>query len=167
MPVQTYIFILLQLLVVTYFDLKTRKISNLWVLLNIIIYLFHLFYFSNQYPLVPEHFIFPLGCLFIGFLFFLLNIMGPGDSKYLFSLFLLINKDHQITFFTSLLFTTAIVGSILLLLHTIRNFDKIKMAIMLSDFRQLKGVFGSKYTHAPIIIISWVGFGWKANIISI
>ncbi len=167
MPLIAYIFITLQLFVVTYFDFKARKISNLWIVLNIIVYLFLLFNFPREYPLVPEHFIFPLGCLIIGFLFFLIKIMDAGDSKYLFSLFLLINKEYQFTFFKCLLFSTAIVGSILLLLHGIRNFDKIKRAILLMDFGQLKGVFGSKFIYAPIILISWVGFGWKANIISI
>jgi prepilin peptidase CpaA len=93
--------------------------------------------------------------------------MGPGDSKYLFSLFLLINKDLQLIFFLSLVYTTVMVGSILLLLHAIMNFDKIKKAILLMDFGQLKGVFGTKFTFAPIIFLSWVGFGWKINIISI
>jgi prepilin peptidase CpaA len=125
------------------------------------------YFYRNIYSIVPEHFLFPFGCLIIGFLFYLFRIMGPGDSKYLFSLFLLINKDLQLIFFLSLVYTTVMVGSILLLLHAIMNFDKIKKAILLMDFGQLKGVFGTKFTFAPIIFLSWVGFGWKINIISI
>jgi prepilin peptidase CpaA len=167
MAPSTYYFILLQLLPVSYFDIKTKKISNFWPILNILIYFFYLYYFRAEYPLVLEHFLFPIGCLVLGFLFYLLKIMGPGDSKYLFSLFLLIPYKFQMTFFLMLLYATILTGSILLLLHAVRNFGKIKKAIFLGELGQLGGIFGSKFTYAPIILLSWVGFGWAIKIFPI
>lgn len=166
MPVSTYIFVLLELIPVSYIDFKTKKISNIWPILNILVYIFHLFYFKSQFPLVFEHFLFPMGFIVLGFLFYMLGIMGPGDSKYLFSLFLLIPLNYQNNFFITLLYATIIMGSILLLLHAFRNFDKIKKVILLGDYGQLKSIFGSKFTYAPLILFSWVVFGWKIKIIS-
>lgn len=167
MPITTYLFVLFELLPVSYIDFKTKKISNFWPILNFLVYLFHFFYFRTEYPLVLEHFYFPIGCLVIGFLFYQLGIMGPGDSKYLFSLFLLIPHKFQLTFFLNLLNSTVFIGSILLLFHAVKNFDKIKKVIFMADYGQLKGVFGSKFTYAPLILFSWVVFGWKIKVFSI
>jgi prepilin peptidase CpaA len=163
----SYYFILIELLPVSFIDLTTKKISNFWSILNIFTYFFHLYYFKAEYPLVLEHFLFPIGCIVLGFVFYLLKIMGPGDSKYLFSIFLLIPYKFQMTFFLMLLYATILMGSILLLLHSIRNFGKIKNAIFMGEFGQLGGIFGSKFTYAPIILLSWVGFGWAIKIFSI
>jgi prepilin peptidase CpaA len=162
-----YSYYFIELLPVSYIDLKTKKISNFWSILNIFIYFFHLYYFKAEYPLVLEHFLFPIGCIVLGFLFYLLKIMGPGDSKYLFSIFLLIPYKFQMTFFLMLLYATILMGSILLLLHSVRNFGKIKNAIFLGEFGQLGSIFGSKFTYAPLILLSWVGFGWAIKIFSI
>lgn len=167
MPPSTYFFILVQLIPVSYIDIKTKKISNFWPILNILTYLLNLYFFQLDYPLMVEHFIFPVGCIVLGFLFYLLKIMGPGDSKYLFSLFLLIPYKSQMTFFLMLLYATILVGSILLILHAARNFDKVKKAIFLGEFGQLAGVFGNRFTYAPLILLSWVGFGWSIKIFSI
>ena len=167
MPFFVYLFILVELLPVSFIDLKTKKISNVWPVLNILTYFFLVFFFKDNYPFVLEHFLFPLGCLGVGFLFFIIKIMGPGDSKFLSSLFLLVTTEFQMTFFLILLYSTILVGSILLLLHTIRNFDKIKSAVLFREYGQLRGIFGSKFTYAPLILFSWVVFGWKIRIFSI
>ncbi len=167
MPISTYIFVLVQLVPVSYLDIKTKKIANFWPVLNILAYLFNLYLFPDQYPLIFTHFLYSIGFLVIGFMLFLMKIMGPGDAKYLASIFLLIVDNLQATFFFQIIYLTILAGSILLIFHAILNFDKIKKAIMISNFGEIKGIFGTKFTYAPIILISWMGFGWKINIFSI
>lgn len=163
----TYLMVALQLILVAYLDFRRKKISNFWPLLNLVVYLLHLYYYAENYPLKLEHFVFPLGFIVFGFGFFLLNIMGPGDSKYLASLFLLINVNFQIFFFLQLVYWTIVAGLFLLLFNSIKNFDKIKKAFSQADFAPIKGVFGTKFTYAPIIFCAWVSFGWKIEIFSI
>jgi prepilin peptidase CpaA len=59
MPLVVYIFVTIQLIVVSYVDLKIKKISNMWSLLNIGLYFLLLFIFPNEYYFSLNTFIFP------------------------------------------------------------------------------------------------------------
>lgn len=147
-------------------DFRTRKISNIWPIINILILILLHIFFRNTVNASWEHFLIPLGILAVGFALFLLKVMGPGDSKYLFSLFLLVPTREQNILFLCLIYVTILVGSILLILHLIQNFGKIIMVFKTYSFAPLKGVFGTKFTFAPLILLAWIWYGWKIDILN-
>jgi prepilin peptidase CpaA len=156
-----YFTLAIQILAVAIIDFRTKKISNIWPIINILALVTALILLRETASFGWENFLFPLGFLLIGFGLFLLKIMGPGDSKYLFSLFLLVPLPDQQVLFFCLIYVTIIVGSILLLLHLFQNFGKIKVAFKTYSFAPLKGVFGTRFTFAPLIFLAWIWYGWK------
>ncbi len=88
MNLYLFLILLLELFVVSFIDVRVKKISNLWSIAHILIFAGMSIYAGT----LPEitHFIFPLGMIVTGFVLFVFHIMGAGDSKYLASLFLLI-----------------------------------------------------------------------------
>ncbi len=161
LPIVVFIFISIQLLVVAYVDFKTTKISNVWLLINFIFFCVLSLIFPEVYTWSVQTLLFPLAFVFVGFLLFILNIMGGGDSKYLSSLYLLIPIGHQEAALVYLLYTTVIVGSSLLLFSALKNFDSIIVLIRTGDISGIKRIFGKKFTYAPVIFIAWMWFGWK------
>lgn len=161
LPLVVFIFVAIQLLVVAYVDFKTRSISNVWMFINFIFFCVLTWVFPLLYQWKVMTFIYPLAFLFVGILLFVLKIMGGGDSKYLFSLYLLIPYYFQEQAFMFLLYTTIIVGSSLLLFNVIKNFDRIIYLIKNNDIRGIKKIFGKKFTYAPVIFIAWMWFGWR------
>lgn len=155
-----YAYLFLQLLAVAYIDFKYKKISNKWSLLNIILFCTALFVFPYSYSFKFETFFYPLAFLIVGFGLFALQIMGGGDSKYLFSFFLLIPEIYHETFMLYLLYTTVFVGSLLLIHNTIENFDKVIISIKIMDIKGIKSCYGTKFAYAPVILVSWIIFGW-------
>ena len=87
--------------------------------------------------------------------------MGGGDSKYLFSFYLLVPLGFQEGVFLYLLYTTVIVGSSLLLFNALKNFDRIALMFRVGDLAGIKKIFGQKFTYAPVIFIAWMWFGWQ------
>ncbi|TDJ05742.1 MAG: hypothetical protein E2O68_06070 [Deltaproteobacteria bacterium] len=164
MPLEGYIFLGVQLLIVALIDFTKKKISNYWPIQNIVIFLVIIIFYQDFYLISWQHFYFPLGILLGGFFLFLVKVMGPGDTKYLFSLFLLLPFQDQKILFLCLIYVTILVGSILLLLHIIQNFGKIKMAFKLASWAPLKGVFGTRFTFAPLILLAWIWYGWEISI---
>ncbi len=160
-PLVVFIFISIQLLVVAYIDFKEKRISNIWSAINLTIFLILSFIFPELYLWKGSTFLFPLTFLFVGFILFILNIMGGGDSKYLSTLCLIVPNFFQESFFLHLLYTTVIVGSSLLLFNIIKNLDTIVLLIKLKDLSGIKRIFGKKFTYAPVIFISWIWFGWQ------
>jgi len=166
MPLGGFIFLGLELILVAYLDFTKKKISNFWPILNLLIFFVIILFFRGTYSLTFEHFYFPVGILIVGFFLFLVGVMGPGDTKYLFSLFLLLPFQDQKILFFCLIYVTILVGSILLLLHAIQNFGKIVLALKSVSWGPLKGVFKTKFTYAPLILMAWIWYGWKINIYS-
>ena len=160
-PMVVFIFLSIQLLVVAYIDFKTRKISNVWILINFIFFCVLTFLFPKIYVWNISALLFPLAFLFVGFTLFLMNIMGGGDSKYLFSFYLLVPLGFQEGVFLYLLYTTVIVGSSLLLFNALKNFDRIALMFRVGDLAGIKKIFGQKFTYAPVIFIAWMWFGWQ------
>ena len=161
LPIVVYLFISIQLLFVAYIDFKTKKISNVWMLINFIFFIVLTFVFPQSYDWSIQVFIFPMAFLFVGFSLFMLNIMGGGDSKYLSSLYLLVPLEHQESTFVYLLYATILVGSTLLLFNILKNLDIIILHFRMRDIAGIKRIFGKKFTYAPVIFIAWMWFGWQ------
>jgi len=161
MPLMVFVFISIQLLFVAYVDFKTSKISNVWLLINFIFFCVLTFVYPQVYVWDISALLFPVAFLLVGFVLFVMNIMGGGDSKYLSSLYLLVPLGFQDTVFLYLLYTTVIVGSSLLLFNALKNFDKIVLLVKVGDIVGIKKIFGKKFTYAPVIFIAWMWFGWQ------
>ncbi|MEE2670558.1 MAG: prepilin peptidase [Bdellovibrionota bacterium] len=158
-PIPIYIFILLELLAVSYLDIKFRKIKNFWSILNIILALSLFFIFPDLYVLQVDSFYFTFVFFIVGFFLFLLRIMGGGDSKFLATFFLIIPSIAQDEVFIHLLTATVIVGSGFFLSNIIKNFEKIVTSLKASDLQGVKSCFGKKFAYAPVILLAWITFG--------
>lgn len=161
MPMMVFIFLAIQLLVVAYIDFKTSKISNIWILINFLFFCILTVVYPKIYVWSFGIMLFPVVFLIVGFLLFIMNIMGGGDSKYLSSLYLLIPLGFQEIVFLYLLYTTVIIGSSLLLFNALKNLDNIILLIRIGDVNGIKKIFGKKFTYAPVIFIAWMWFGWQ------
>ncbi|MBC7428645.1 MAG: prepilin peptidase [Bacteriovorax sp.] len=161
LPIVAYLFISIQLLFVAYIDFKTKKISNMWMLINFIFFVVLTLVFPDIYKWSLQVFLFPAAFLFVGFALFLMNIMGGGDSKYLSSLYFLVPLQLQESAFTYLLYATVLVGSSLLVFNTLKYLDIIVIHFRMRDIAGIKRIFGKKFTYAPVIFIAWMWFGWQ------
>ncbi|MGE3609453.1 MAG: prepilin peptidase [Bacteriovoracaceae bacterium] len=158
------IAITMEILIVAYLDFKLKKISNYWVVLNIILSAVFYLFWSTQYPWSWELFLFPVGFVFLGFVLFLMNIMGAGDSKYLASLFLIIPVEYHLPFFEKIIYSTLIVGAISLIIKIFQNFRKMKVFIFSYYWAGVKDIIKSRMSYAPVIFLAWLLFGvslWK------
>jgi prepilin peptidase CpaA len=159
-----YFLIALQLLTVSLIDLKTKLISNYWHLVNIVISVGLYIFLSQEYELKWELFLLPAGFVLIGFLLFLMGIMGAGDSKYLASLSLLIPAEYHIPFFERLLWATMAVGALLVSFRVLRDFKKISAYIWSRYWQALRDLIKSEFSYAPVIFLAWLLLGveiWK------
>lgn len=159
-PLTLYIFTLIEIVIVGYLDFKYKKILNIWTLVNIGVYFLSLFVFKDYFSFNISTFMWPLGFLVVGFLLFVLRIMGGGDSKFLFSFFLIIPEYFHEVFFLNLIYATIVVGVLMIIFNTTKNFDKLKLAYQYKNLRYIRDVYGTKFTYAPIIALSWILFGW-------
>jgi prepilin peptidase CpaA len=156
-----YGLVLLELTIVSWMDIKTKKILNYWFMINVILsFIFHLI-FPQLYPWTWAILIFPAGSIVLGFLFFLMNIMGAGDSKYLASLFLLLPLEQHMLFFENVLVSTMVVGFILLSFTIVRNFSEIKAYSLTAHWVGLKERIRSHFSYAPVILLAWTLLGWN------
>ncbi|MBT3235453.1 MAG: hypothetical protein HN353_05855 [Bdellovibrionales bacterium] len=155
-----YLYLLVELTIVSYIDFSLKKIHNWWPLINIALFIFLTFFLPADYRFSIQTLFFSFAWLIVGFTFFLARIMGAGDSKYLFSFYLLVPQGLQESAFTCLLYSTITVGSSLFIINAINNMDRLLIAFRLRDIGMVKGVFGKKFAFAPVILLSWVWFGW-------
>lgn len=154
-----YFLILAELIVVSWIDIKIKKISNLWFLFNLILSLSLHIFNSLDYPFEWAALIYPVGWILVGFGLFVLGIMGAGDSKFLASLFLVIPPTHQFQMFEKIMYSTLVVGSVLLTLKIAKDFNKIKAYALSSYWKGLKESMRSSFSFAPVILLAWILFG--------
>jgi prepilin peptidase CpaA len=152
-----YVILLLELLAVSFIDMRVKKISNLWSIAHILIFVGMSIY-SGAMPEIT-HFIFPLGMLLTGFVLFVFHIMGAGDSKYLATLFLLIPTDLHMLYMEKLLTVTIFVGTILLIMKFVKSAAKIKAYLTTFYFKALRAEIHSRFSYAPVILVAWILFG--------
>ena len=97
----------------------------------------------------------------VGFVFFLMKIMGGGDSKYLATFYLLVPIELQDEAFLALLFTTIIMAATMFVANIILGRAVILEAWHKRDVSLVKTIFGKKFAYAPLILVSWLWFGIK------
>ncbi|MBF0208508.1 MAG: prepilin peptidase [Oligoflexia bacterium] len=167
MPLAIYFLILLELLVVSYIDIKTKKISNYWSIINIVFCILSFSLLPHFYPLQSSIIVYPLAILFVGFVLFCVRVVGAGDVKLLATLFLLVPPYLHQDMFLQLTYLTILVGLSLLILNTIKNHRTLSKIFMDKNFYLLKNIYGTRFSFSPVILLSWPCLGWKINILNI
>lgn len=159
MSVLFYSFITLQLFLVAWLDVKKHTISNYWVIANFLISPVLYLALPESYDFAWELFIFPVGFIAIGFLFFLMGIMGAGDSKYIASLFMVIPENLHMVFFDGLLYGTLLVGSLMLGFRIIQRQKELRAYLMAQYWQGIKDIIKSRFSYAPVIFLAWIYLG--------
>lgn len=150
-----------ELLMVAIIDIKTQKISNFWPLFNLLLFLIFLVAWPSQYFWDPAILIFPVGFVLIGFILFLMNIMGAGDSKFLASLFLLIPVEYHFEYAEKLLLMTMVVGAVLLLRTFFHNRLEMKAFFLSHHWMGILSLIRSRFSYAPVIFLAWILLGMQ------
>lgn len=158
-PVIVYLAILCELVFVGYFDFKYKKISNLWSVFNLILFVALIFVLPDLYQFSWQAMFFPLVFFVITFFLYLARIMGAGDSKFLFTFYMIIPAQFQEQVFLNQAYLTIAIGGSLLIFNTAKNFDKLKLAYIYHDLTLIKNVYGKKFAYAPVILGAWIWFG--------
>lgn len=154
----------IELLVVSWFDIKTRKISNLWFPVNLLASVLLYVLLPEPYDWSWQILIFPASWVVVGFVLFALDVMGAGDSKYLASLFLLIPLSLHFPMLEKIVGVTIVVGGIFLTIKVVRDFAKIKSYALSAYWVGLRESIRSKFSFAPVILLAWLMLGvelWK------
>lgn len=153
-----YSLILIELIIISIIDIKTKKISNFWPLSNIIFGLiFYLFFdlYDWSWPVL----IYPVVWLGVGFVLFLIGIMGAGDSKLLSSLFLLIPLDFHHLMLEQVIISTLVVGFVNLIMKMVRDFRTIKAYAFSAYWKGFLEKIKSRFSFAPVVLIAWILLG--------
>ena len=159
MTVVLFSIVLTELFIVAGVDLKIKKISNLWILLNILLAFSFYIFSPDTHSLQIEQIYYPLGFIVIGFILFSLDIMGAGDSKYMASLFLILPYNLHSLFFEKLLLVTMTVGFFLLLYRVIVNRKEFKAYLMSRHWKGIQALIKSRFSYAPVILLAWILMG--------
>ena len=159
MKIFIFVLILIQLIFVASIDIKTHKISNYWSLVNVVLAVIFYLILKDIYVWSWEVLLFPVGFIVFGFIFFLMGIMGAGDSKYISSLFLTLPLEMHLEFFEKLLLSTVLVGAITLLVKVIPNFSKLKTYLLTRYWKGIKEIIRSRISYAPVILLAWIVLG--------
>lgn len=154
-----YFIILIELIFVGYFDFKYKKISNRWSVFNLILFIAFVFTLPELYQFSWQAMFFPLVFFVITFFLYLARIMGAGDSKFLFTFYMIIPAQYQEPVFLYQAYLTIAIGGSLLIFNTAKNFDKLKLAFIYHDLSLVKNVYGKKFAYAPVILGAWIWFG--------
>lgn len=164
MPWYVYAFVFVELVIVAWIDFKVSKISNYWTIINVLAFVLLSIFLPNIYIFSIKTFFLPLAWLLAGYMLFTLDIMGAGDSKYLFSIFILLPYAVQDLALYTLIYSTVTVGVMSFLITVYQNKEKLSEAYRTKSIELIKGVFGKKFTYAPVILMSWVWFGILAKV---
>lgn len=158
------VLVFLELCFVSWTDIRIKKISNWWFLVHLVLFVCLHFLDSHTYELSFSTFIFPLGFLVLGFGLFWMGIMGAGDSKFLASLFLIVPSDLHLLLLQKLIYSTLIVGFLVLSFKIARDFKAIRAYALSSYWRGIVSSIRSRFSYAPVILLAWLIFGsevWK------
>lgn len=159
LPKELFIFLILELIAVAWIDFKYRKISNIWVLLNFIIFLLIYFILGLNLSFELYQLYYPTIFFIVGFAFYTLRIMGGGDSKFLVSIYIILPVFFHESFLISLLYVTTFVGLVQFIINSISGRDLIYKFLKYKNPKYLRLCYGKKFPFAPIILLSWIIFG--------
>lgn len=159
--IHTIIFglILIELMFVAWIDYKTEKISNKWIAVNAVASVILHLTVRTLYPWSWEVLLFPIGFVVVGFLLYLLNIMGAGDSKFLASLFLIVPLEFHLLFFSKIVISTIVVGAVLLMIRFIKHGPQLKAYFVSQYWEGIKITLKSRFSYAPVIFLAWIILG--------
>ncbi len=152
------LLLLIELSAVAYLDWRDRKISNLWSIFNIILGLLLMALYPEIFNISWEILIYPSIFLVIGFILYLLDVMGAGDAKFLSTFLLLIPVVDQEEFIVMLIYSTIAVGLGFLIYNSLKSIKIVIMAARLKDWKSLKSCFGTRFAYAPVILATWIWF---------
>ena len=159
-----YFLILSELVIVSWIDIKIKKISNIWFIINLFLGVFFHFFYPDVYHWEWASLIFPIGWIVVGFILFVLKIMGAGDSKFLASLFLLVPLEHHAGMFEKVLYSTLVVGLCMLSFKIAKDFKNIKAYALSMYWQGFKDSIRSNFSFAPVVLLAWILLGveqWK------
>lgn len=156
-----YLLIFAELVIVSWVDIKTKKIFNSWFFTNVVLAIFFHIWLSDLYQFDWTLFIMPISLIVVGFFLFLSKIMGAGDSKYLASLFIAVPVQYHFILFENLVYSTIVVGLMRILISLIQDFKKIKAYAFSNYWQGLKEFIGSRFSYGPVILLAWLMLGFK------
>jgi Flp pilus assembly protein protease CpaA len=153
-----YSLILFELAIISFIDIKTKKISNLWSFAQVAAAI--LFYFSmDSYQWSWTVLIYPIIWFVVGFGLFLLGIMGAGDSKLITSLYLLIPLSLHHVMLEKIVISTIVIGFMNFCLKITKDFKSIKAYALSAYWQGLWKKMKSSFSFAPVIMMAWILLG--------
>jgi prepilin peptidase CpaA len=155
-----YLLLLTELMIISWIDLRTKKISNLWSVLNVVLAIVA-WSMGLLSPWSYQVLFFPVGFVVIGFFLFNLGIMGAGDSKLLATLFLCLQLSYHLVYFEQLLYATLAVGFILLSLRVLKKWRDFRSLILGQHWQGLLTMIKSHFSYAPVMLLAWLLLGVK------
>jgi len=160
-PLSVYLFLLVELIAVSYLDILYKKISNYWPIMNIAFFLAFLIFMSDTYKVNFETFFYSIAFLGVGFFLYMIRVMGAGDSKFLFSFYIMVPSSFHESAFICLIYSVFLIGGGFFVKNIFVNRQKIYNDVMTKNVVGIKMVFGKKFAFAPVILVSWIWFGIK------
>lgn len=160
MSLIVFCILLLELIIVAILDFHTKKIKNVWSLINIVISVIF-FVFLDSHILTMNTLLYPVSIFIIGYILFSLKIMGGGDVKFLSTFFLMIPLKFHENFLYILLLSIISTSVILIILKCLRNYKQVIDAIFKKRIDLILEIIFKKSWNvfAPLICLSWIMFG--------
>ena len=166
MPSWLFWLMSMELTVVSWGDVRTQKIPNFWSLFNLVVFIVLLFILPKIYVFRGDTFLYSVVFLLVGFLLFLMRIMGGGDSKFLCTFFLLIPAALQPIALVNLLVSTVLIGGFMFLTNMVKHHEKIVAALKVKNMQAVRECFGTKFSFAPVVLLAWLWLGWEQKLLT-
>ena len=164
-----YLLILIQLFWVSLIDIKHKKISNQWIYFNLALTAILWIAFPDNYAVTGQKLLYSLTFFAVGFVLYLIKIIGAGDSKYLASLYLVIPINWCELALYSLFLSTLIIGGFVFFTTVVKKYDQLWPSFMARDYAQVAKLLNNRFSYAPVILVSWVLLGvlvfWKTTFV--
>jgi prepilin peptidase CpaA len=161
-----FILIFVQLIFVSLIDIKHKKISNQWIYFNVALTAILWIAYPENYAVTGQKFLYSLTFFFVGFILYLLKIIGAGDSKYLASLYLVIPIQWCEIALYSLFLSTIMIGGFVFFTTVVKKFDQLWVSLLARDFGEVAKLLNNRFSYAPVILVSWMLLGvlvyWKS-----
>ncbi len=143
------LFFTFELIIISYLDIRDRKISNFWSVLNILLLPVLFIYFPAHFLWQEStHWFFGFVIFFVGFLLYLIKIVGAGDVKLLVVFVFCQPTKLQEEFLLTLFYMTAVFACLRI---------AYKILILYKKRRKLKKDYSfDKIPYAPIILLSYI-----------
>ncbi len=154
MPVLSY-YLLVQTAAVAVLDLKTKKISNIWPVLNCALALILFIALPKVYFTSWQGW--PLWIILVAVCVWLYaqRIMGAGDVKYLFSFFLVLPPAFRGEVLNILSLVIIVVGGYWLLKKVWGQWYYLLNLWSLGENQEILRLIHGKNVFAPLVFLAW------------